>query len=96
MEKRIEQEQLMVWQRDKFSKRLNNNDDIQHKIIAFFIEETPKRLSQLAISISQQDNKQQHEVSHKTQGMSANLSAQTLLHHTRKFNQYCPPLRILN
>jgi PAS domain S-box-containing protein len=79
---------LAVWQRDAFSKRLNNNEIIQQKLIALFLEETPLQLSALALSISQQDNTQQHEISHKIQGMSANLNAQALLQATKDFNQY--------
>ena len=53
-----------------------------------FLDDAPKQLSALAISIRQQDNKQQHEISHKILGMTANLSAHALLHHTRNFNHY--------
>ncbi|ALO35480.1 hypothetical protein CMT41_12700 [Colwellia sp. MT41] len=83
-----DQEQLMVWHRGNFSKRLNNNEEFQYKLIALFIEETPKQFNALAQSIHQQDNKLQHEISHKIQGMSANLSAESLLKHTKNFNQY--------
>ncbi|KGJ96265.1 response regulator [Colwellia psychrerythraea] len=87
-------EQPSIWQRSEFSKRLNNNEDIQHKLIALFIEETPKQLSALARSVSQQNNKELHEISHKIQGMSANLNAAALLQYTKDFNQYVkyPPL----
>ena len=84
----LPKEQLIVWQRDEFSKRLNNNEQFQHKLIALFLDDAPKQLSALAISIRQQDNKQQHEISHKILGMTANLSAHALLHHTRNFNHY--------
>ncbi|WP_057832093.1 response regulator [Colwellia sp. TT2012] len=87
-EQEQEQEKLMVWHRGNFSKRLNNNEEFQYKLIALFIEETPKQFNALAQSIHQQDNKLQHEISHKIQGMSANLSAECLLKHTKNFNQY--------
>jgi len=80
--------QLTVWQKSEFSKRLNNNENIQHKLIVLFLEETPSQLSALALSISQEDYKAQHEISHKIQGMSANLNAQQLLQHTKIFNSY--------
>ena len=80
-------EPLVVWQRANFNKRLNNNKEIQYKLIALFIEETPKQLDQLAQCIAQNDNVQQHEISHKLQGMSANLNAQELLNMTKEFNQ---------
>ncbi len=83
-----EEEQLAIWQQDEFSKRLNNNEQIQQKLITLFLDETPKQLSYLAASIKQQDNKQQHEISHKIQGMTANLNAQHLLQITKDFNQY--------
>jgi len=53
-----------------------------------FLDETPKQLSALALSISQQNNKLQHDISHKIQGMAANLNAQQLLEHTKNFNNY--------
>jgi len=80
-------EPLVVWQRANFNKRLNNNKEIQYKLIALFIEETPKQLDQLAQCIAQNDSVQQHEISHKLQGMSANLNAQELLNMTKEFNQ---------
>jgi len=82
------EEELVAWQRSEFSKRLNNNEEIQYKLIALFLEETPKQLRALALSISQHDKTLQHEISHKIQGMSANLNAQQLLHHTKAFNSY--------
>jgi len=81
-------EPLVIWQRNEFSKRLNNNEDIQYKLITLFLEETPKQLSALAKSISEKDNIQLHDISHKIQGMSANLNAQDLLQQTKDFNQY--------
>ena len=81
-------EKLNVWQRDKFSKRLNNNEIIQQKIITLFLEEIPKLLNQLSSSIALQDNKSQHDISHKIQGMSANLNAEELLQCTKEFNVY--------
>jgi len=82
------EEQPAIWQREEFSKRLNDNQEIQYKLIALFLDETPKQLSALALSISQQDNKLQHDISHKIQGMAANLNAQQLLEHTKNFNNY--------
>jgi PAS domain S-box-containing protein len=79
-------ESLDIWQKDEFSKRLNNNEDIQRKLIALYLEETPKQLDELAISINKEDNKQQHEISHKIQGMTANLNAPQLLYLTKSFN----------
>jgi len=84
---------LAVWQKDVFSKRLNNNEDIQQKLIALFLEEMPLQLTALALSVSQQDNKQQYDISHKIQGMSANLNAQVLLQTTKDFNQYVKTAR---
>ncbi|PKI17037.1 response regulator [Colwellia sp. 12G3] len=83
-----EKEQQVIWQREEFSKRLNNNEIIQQKLIELFLEETPKQLNELANSIEQGNNTQQHEISHKIQGMSANLSAKALLQQTKDFNQY--------
>lgn len=83
-----ESEQLVVWQREEFNKRLNNNKIIQQKLVELFLEETPKQLTELARSIEQENNTLQHEISHKIQGMSANLSAKALLQQTKDFNQY--------
>jgi CheY-like chemotaxis protein len=83
-----EEQQFETWQRNEFSKRLNNNEGIQQKLIALFLDETPKQLNALALSISQHDNTLQHEISHKIQGMTANLNAEELLHHTKNFNSY--------
>jgi two-component system sensor histidine kinase/response regulator len=52
------------------------------------LEETPKQLNELAKSIEQGNNTLQHEISHKIQGMSANLSAHVLLQYTKDFNHY--------
>ncbi|HCM48760.1 MAG TPA: hypothetical protein DIS98_15110 [Colwellia sp.] len=81
-------EQLVIWQRYEFSKRLNNNEIIQQKLIELFLEETPKKLNELAKSIEQGNNILQHEISHKIQGMSANLSAHVLLQYAKDFNHY--------
>ncbi len=83
-----EAEQQVTWHRQEFSKRLNNNKVIQQKLVELFLEETPKQLNELTKSITQKDNTLQHEISHKIQGMSANLSAKALLQHTKDFNQY--------
>jgi two-component system sensor histidine kinase/response regulator len=83
-----ESDKVRVWRKDEFAKRLNNNTNIQLKLIELFLEETPKQLSALSKSIDQQDNTLQHDISHKIQGMSANLSAQELLECTKAFNQY--------
>jgi PAS domain S-box-containing protein len=83
-----EPEQQVTWHRQEFSKRLNNNEVIQQKLVELFLEETPQQLKELAKSITQKDNTLQHEISHKIQGMSANLSAKALLQHTKDFNQY--------
>ena len=80
-------EQLVTWQRSDFDKRLNHNKEIQYKLIALFIEEAPIQLNLLAQSIANDDCEQQHEISHKLQGMSANLNAQKLLDATKAFNQ---------
>ena len=81
-------EQQPIWQRHEFSKRLNNNETIQQKLIELFLEEMPKQLGELTKSIGQGDYTLQHEISHKIQGMSANLSAQALLQQSKDFNQY--------
>jgi len=81
-------EKLNVWERAAFSKRLNNNSVIQKKLIELFLEDTPKQLSELSNAIEQCDNKLQHDISHKIQGMSANLSAEELLQYTKDFNHY--------
>ena len=81
-------EVLAIWQRSEFNKRLNSNQDIQHKLITLFLEEAPKQFNALAIAINQKDNKQQYENSHKLLGMSANLNAQALLQQTKDFNQH--------
>jgi len=81
-------EQLVIWQRYEFSKRLNNNEVIQQKLVELFLEETPKKLNELAKSIEQGNNILQHEISHEIQGMSANLSAHVLLQYTKDFNYY--------
>ncbi len=83
-----DEEQQVIWQRHEFSKRLNNNEAIQQKLIELFLEETPKQLNELAKSIEQRNSTLQHEISHKIQGMSANLSAKALLQQTKDFNQY--------
>jgi len=83
-----EPEQQVTWHRQEFNKRLNNNEVIQQKLIELFLEETPKQLNELTKSITQKNKTLQHEISHKIQGMSANLSAKALLQHTKDFNQY--------
>jgi len=83
-----ESEKLVIWHREEFSKRLNHNEVIQQKLVELFLEETPKQLSELTKSITQKENTLQHEISHKIQGMSANLSAKELLQYTKDFNQY--------
>ncbi|TYK66377.1 response regulator [Colwellia echini] len=81
-------ESLNVWERNTFSKRLNNNRVIEKKLIELFLDEAPKQLIELANSIESKDHKLQHDLSHKIQGMSANLSAQQLLKVTKDFNSY--------
>ncbi|MBU2871353.1 response regulator [Colwellia sp. E2M01] len=83
-----ENEALIIWDKLAFNKRLNNNKMIEHKLIALFLEEAPKQLIELESSIKNNDNKLQHDISHKLQGMSGNLSAQALLKVTKDFNQY--------
>jgi PAS domain S-box-containing protein len=83
-----EPEKLVIWHKEEFSKRLNHNKVIQQKLVELFLEETPKQLSELSKSITQKENTLQHEISHKIQGMSANLSAKELLQYTKDFNQY--------
>ncbi|MEI6894757.1 MAG: response regulator [Colwellia sp.] len=87
-ESSVEEDNLVVWQRDKFNKRLNNNVTIQQKIIELFLEEMPKQLNELLKSIKRQDNKLQSDIAHKIQGITANLSAQSLLKYTEDFNQH--------
>jgi len=87
-----EPEKPVIWHREEFNKRLNHNEVIQQKLVALFLEETPRQLNELTKSITERNNALQHEISHKIQGMSANLSANELLQNTKIFNQYVKEL----
>lgn len=81
-------DETVLWNKDDFAKRLNNNDVIQQKLILLFIEEMPKQLSSLKLSIEQSEHQQTYDINHKIQGMAANISAQKLTETCKKLAGY--------
>ncbi|MBU2894016.1 response regulator [Colwellia sp. D2M02] len=78
----------LTWDSDDFAKRLTYNDAIQQKLLALFLEETPSLINELEQSVAKDDLLQQQEVSHKIQGMTANISAKKLSALAKQFNKY--------
>ena len=76
-----------IWDQAEFAKRLNNNAAIQAKLLELFTEEMPTHLIELEKSIAASDFQLQREISHKMQGMTANISAKKLATLMKEFNQ---------
>ena len=76
-----------LWDQAEFAKRLNNNAAIQAKLLELFTEEMPTHLIELEKSIAASDFQLQREISHKMQGMTANISAKKLATLMKEFNQ---------
>jgi len=81
-------EEKELWHKSDFAKRLNHNEMIQQKLLLLFIDEMPKQLAALTLSIDQGDSQEAHNINHKIQGMSANISAITLTECCKSLASY--------
>jgi PAS domain S-box-containing protein len=86
-------EHVQVWDKEQFSKRLGGNKAIQIKLLELFLDEMPRQLNELKQSIHANDLLKQQEVSHKIQGITANISANQLMTLVKQVNKLAKALQ---
>jgi PAS domain S-box-containing protein len=79
----------VTFDKESFAERLMNDKELTRETIGIFLEDIPKRISELVHKIKEQNRDSAMQIAHTIKGSSANVSGQKLQAAAAKIEEVC-------